>query len=279
MTGASGAIGGAIARRLQAAGYTLHLTSRKKSRLNDLLRQLRRLSSSRVYTYELNLSNLKQGQGVVRDFFKKAKHPYGLICNAGDLGVLGAFLKIDFGAWSGAFEQNFLSQAAMIHAFGQGYTTRRLKNGAIVLLSGAGVGSAIQHTHLSSYGTAKAALTYLAEALAPELASSGLTINAIAPGQVKSGITLQAVRAGAKQAGRYAVFAKACLRNGGVSPDLAAQLVELLLGPAGRKISGRLLSARFDQTSLRKKRGQIIQHPDWFRLRRIDNEMFRPGKP
>jgi NAD(P)-dependent dehydrogenase (short-subunit alcohol dehydrogenase family) len=274
ISGASGAIGSAIARRLASAGYDLHLTSRSLDRLKPLAKELG--SKSRVTLYKLNLSRTEEARRVVQKFFRAAPHPYGLVCNAGDLGVLGAFLDTDFDDWMESLRHNFLGHAAMIHTFGKAFRSKKLAEGSVVLLSGAGLGSALKHTHLSSYGTAKAALTYLTESLAPEFNEMGLTINAVSPGQVKSGLTESAAKAGTARAGAYAQFAQKCMTEGGISPDLTGNLVEFLLSPLARKISGRLLSARFDQETLRSKSEEVSRDADWYRLRRIDYELFQP---
>lgn len=276
LTGASGAIGSAIARHLAAAGFNMHLTSRDPARLKKLVAELSKLKSS-VYTYALDLSDMMQGQEVVKAFFRQAAHPFGMICNAGDLGLLGPFLDSPFEDWAKSLQQNFLGHAAMMHAFGRGFRAAGRKGGSIVILSGAGLGGAIDHANLSSYGTAKAALTYLAEALSLELRELEITINAIAPGQVKSGITEQALRAGVARVGAYAKSAQKCMETGGVSPDLAAELVTFLMGPGARGISGRLLSARFDQKRLQHQTRQVAGHPHLYRLRRIDEELFSPS--
>jgi len=173
--------------------------------------------------------------------------------------------------------ENFMMQAAMIHAFAQCFSKHRLKQGTIITLSGAGLGADTIFDRLSSYSTAKAALTHLVEALAPEFKELGLTINAIAPGQIRSSITQQALDAGAK-AGPYAQSARQCAETGGVSPELAADLVEFLTGPKGRVISGRLLSARFDRPALEKNLKAIANDSNLYRLRRIDNDRFE-AKP
>jgi 3-oxoacyl-[acyl-carrier protein] reductase len=266
-----------MARRLARDGFHLHLTSRSPERLKPLVDDILH-NKGQVTTYALDLQNIQQGQEVVAEFFRLAKQPFGLICNAGDLGLLGPFLDLNFEEWGKSLKQNFLAHAAMIHTFGNEFRAARLRGGSIVVLSGAGLGSAIGHTSLSSYGTAKAALTYLAEALSLELRELDITINAIAPGQVKSGITEQAIRAGAERVGAYAASAQKCKESGGVSPDLAADLTAFLMSPAARGISGRLLSARFDQKRLREETGRVAEDPHLYRLRRIDEELFAGGK-
>jgi hypothetical protein len=60
---------------------------------------------------------------------------------------------------------------------------------------------------------------------------------------------------------------------------LAAQLIEFLMSPAAQSISGRLLSARFDREILQQKTSQISQDSNYFRLRRIDHELYSPNLP
>lgn len=273
ITGASGVLGSSMARHLATAGFNLHLTSRRRNRLQALESELSK-TGSRIFLYELDLLSVEQCERAVDTFFQQSNHPFGMVCNGGDLGVLGTFLEVDFTAWSGSLQHNFVGHAAMIHQFALLYRKQQKTEGAIILMSGAGLGSAVAHTHLSSYGTAKAALTYLAEALAPEFKELNITINAVAPGQIKSGITEQAIRAGVEQAGAYARAAAKCMETGGVSPDLAAKLVEFLMGPQARNISGRLLSARFDQDRIREQTEATSHDPDLFRLRRIDDVLF-----
>lgn len=275
LTGASGVIGSAMARRLAEEGCRLHLASRDSAKLDPLKKELERAGTP-AHAYALHLEDIDQCAGVVDDFFKKAKHPYGLICNAGNLGVVGSFLEVRFEAWSNSLRENFLSHAAMIQRFGRHFKEKGRKTGSVVVLSGAGLGGPMTFANLSSYSTAKAALVHLVEALSLEFTELDIMINAIAPGQVVSGITEQALQAGPERAGAFAENARNCKRTGGVSPDLAARLTAFLMSDQSRGITGRLLSARFDQEVLRKESDRIASDLHRFRLRRIDNTLFAP---
>jgi len=277
ITGASGAIGEAFARRFARLGYTVHLTSREPKRLKALTKELTQ-GGSHVITYRLELANIGACQRVVTQFFKNAKNPAVLICNAGNLGQVEPFQASDFNVWAQRIMENFLGQAAMIHAFVRLFKKRKFSQGTILTLSGAGLGANTSFDRLSSYSTAKAALTHLVEALAPELMNLGITINAMAPGQVVSGITRQALKAG-KKAGAYAQSAQQCLASGGVSPELVCDLAEFLVSPAARTLSGRLLSARFDGPLLKSTAETVAKDPNLFRQRRIDNFLFKVGQP
>jgi NAD(P)-dependent dehydrogenase (short-subunit alcohol dehydrogenase family) len=276
LTGASGVIGGRTALHLAHHGYLLHLTARNIMKLRALKEELA-ARGTHVLTYPLELSNLKQSQRVVHDFFQRAGHPAALVCTAGNIGALGEFRDVDFKSWTKSITENFLSEAAMIQSFAKEFASRRCRNGSIVVLGGAGIGGNNGFANLTSYSTAKAALVHLVEALAPELQSLDITINAIAPGAVFSGITEQMLKAGTKT-GAHIADARKCKETGGVSPELTAQLVHFLLSPEARTITGRLLSARFDSKKIEGNMHDIASNPNIYRLRRIDDELFFPKR-
>jgi NAD(P)-dependent dehydrogenase (short-subunit alcohol dehydrogenase family) len=275
ITGASGVIGSAISRRLARAGYRLHLTARDLAKLTPLLTELQEKYAITPTTYLLDLAQADQTEEVISQYFKNSPSPYGLVCNAGNLGVLGEFAQISTEEWLKGIQENFVAQVRLIHAFVKGIEAKKIPDARIVALSGAGLGGNSTFDHFTSYSTSKAALTHMVEALAPELTKIGLRINAVSPGQVSSGLTETAIRAGTERAGQHALTAQKCKETGGVSPDLAAQLVEYLFSPAAKEITGRLLSARFDREIVQKNAATISKDPNLFRLRRIDDALFQ----
>jgi 3-oxoacyl-[acyl-carrier protein] reductase len=264
VTGASGVIGNALVRRMTRAGYRVHLAGRNRKRLVSLQQGLSVLGAA-APVYLMDLRDLGSCEKAVKDFLRCAENPYALVCNAGHLGPVGPYWKIPIRAWRRSVSENFFSHATMIHAFCQAMAGRK-RPGRVVVLSGAGVGNAGDFSGVTSYSASKAALVHLVEALAPELQTIGITINAVAPGAVLSSMTTQGRRGGKKDPKQF------------VSPDLAAELVDDLMSPASRRISGRLLSARFDRSILREKARAIARDPHWYRLRRVDYELFAPVK-
>jgi meso-butanediol dehydrogenase / (S,S)-butanediol dehydrogenase / diacetyl reductase len=274
MTGATGAIGGAITRRLAKQGYIVHLAGRDVKALEVLLSTLP--AAARGVRQVLDLSDANAAIRVTLAFFRTAVNPFGLVCAAGTLGEVGPYSDISLDAWFQGFTCNFLSHAGMIQTFVKEMKARRAP-GSIINFSGAGLGGATDFSTVSSYSTAKAALIHLTEALAPELASLGLRINSIAPGPVESRMTDQALAAGAK-AGQYAAAAMKVRESGGVSPELAADLAEWLLSDESKSVNGRFLSARFDLPTLKQRTVEIQQDTSLYRLRRIDENLFGAKK-
>jgi len=273
LTGASGAIGMATARRLVQKNYNLHLPIRNQQHLQSLIQNIDR-QKVHVYDYPFELENRELCSKVVNDFFVSASTPFGLICNAGNYGVFGPFVKTNLKEWINAIETNFFSHVTMIHAFCQRVMEKNIQDARIIVLSGAGIGNNDDYSGITSYSTSKAAIIHLVEALASELMPLGIMINAIAPGAVRSGMTDQAFKAGSL-APRYAEAAKACIDNGGVSPDLTAEMIDYLLSDETKYLTGRLLSARFDLPKLRHELQKTIGNTSLYKLRRIDNELFK----
>jgi len=272
LTGASGVIGTAIAKRLARAGYRLHLTSRQPTRLKALATELHQ-SGVPVSLIKLDLAKHATIEKVVHAFFRSAKNPVGVICGAGHMGELGELSQARLSAWLKTVDENFTAQVLLIRAYLLAHKKKRLTRGRIVAFSGAGLGGDGPFSHMSAYGSAKAALTHFVEAISAEVQPLGITVNTIAPGQVLSTITQQVLKAGNK-AGHLQASAQRCIETGGTSPDLAAQLVEFLLTPAADGITGRLISARFDLDSLRNDPSKVNTQPSLYRLRRIDNNLY-----
>ncbi len=278
LTGASGAIGTAMASALAKAGFSLHLTSRQPKKLSALQKSVK-AAGANAFVYALDLKCPQSITAVVKTFMQRSANPFGLICNAGDFGVLGDFSKVSVERWISDFSQNFLSNARLLHAFLDGMKRKKAPEGSVVMLSGAGLGGNSSFAHFSCYSTAKAAVTHLVEALAPELLPSRIRINAISPGQVYSNLTETMIKAGVKRVGELATSAMRCKETGGVPPQLAAQLTEFLMSPDAGEITGRLLSARFDLSALKKQAGRVAKDPNLFKLRRIDDALFSVVKP
>jgi meso-butanediol dehydrogenase/(S,S)-butanediol dehydrogenase/diacetyl reductase len=272
ITGASGVIGSTIARRLAKRGFRLHLASRSPKKLAPL-EALLGYEAPQVATYTLDLASLASCDRALGAFFKKAKQPFGLICVAGGLGTMGPFADVHFKSWVRTLNENFLAHAFLIQSFIKRFRLSGGREGSIVTFSGAGLGSDTSFANVSAYSTAKAALTHLVEALAPEIHDLGLRINAVAPGPVVSRITDEAIDAGAR-AGSFADGARRIKKSGGVSPELTADLVDFMLSHSAREITGRLLSARFDLKTVEAGPDRVARDPALYRLRRIDGELF-----
>ncbi len=276
VTGGGKGIGKAISEKLGASGYHLILVGRDETALHEQSEKIKYSSSVRVQIFKADLSV----SGAAGELFgtiqaKGIPLPLGMVCNAGDYGVLGPLHEVSISDWKRSFDLNFFSIAELI----QQYVILATKSQSqmrrkIILMSGSGLGGAQVWPGISAYACAKSALYRLMEVVHEEIYDKGFDINCVAPGAVKTGITDQAERAGAKSLGRLYDASIKVKSDGGDSPNLAADVVLRLLGSQCEGLSGRLVSAKWDRKFLDNP-SMVTANQDLLRLRRIDNELFR----
>ena len=115
----------------------------------------------------------------------------------------------------------------------------------------------------------------LTENLAPVLAESGVRINAIAPGFVATRMQEAVLEAGPERAGDdYFARTERQVAEGGVPPEAAAQLATFLLSDDAAGVTGKLISAQWDEWRDPGVRRKLADDPDFATLRRIDGEWF-----
>ena len=163
-----------------------------------------------------------------------------LVNNAGLLGPVGPAHETEPDAWLRAVRVNLGGCFLCCRAVLPGMIARG--RGGIVNLSGGGaVGP---RPWFSAYGAAKAGIVRFTETLAAEVAPHGVRVNAVAPGAVPTAMAREAAEALAGTAGSGA--AGDAQERGAGTPERAAELVLYLVSPRSGRLSGRLLSAVWD---------------------------------
>src|SRR5208282_1491936 len=177
----------------------------------------------------------------------------------------------DLGDWAAAIETNLMGTVFSIRAVLPRMLERR--KGVIVNFSG---GGAVQPLpRFSAYGASKAAVVRLTETLAEEVAESGVRINAIAPGAVNSRLLDQVLAAGERAGVSFYAKALEQKAQGGTPPERAAELALFLASAEGKEVSGRLISAVWDDWKSLPGRAGELRSSALFTLRRIDGRQFR----
>jgi NAD(P)-dependent dehydrogenase (short-subunit alcohol dehydrogenase family) len=176
VTGASGALGGAIARGLVAAGAGVGLLARRRQPLEALAQSLGE-SAIVLEADVLEPDELERARATVLDRFG---HVDALVNAAGGnvpAATVGdrSFFELSPTALDEVVRLNFNGTVLPSQVFGAAMTT-----GSIVNVSSMAAHRAL--TRVVGYGAAKAAVENLTRWLAVELAPQGVRVNAVAPG-------------------------------------------------------------------------------------------------
>lgn len=151
-----------------------------------------------------------------------------LIHCAGVRGPFGPFVENKAEAWERTIATNLLGTARIVRAALP--SLQRSEDGRILLFSGGGAFG--PSPNYSAYAASKGAVVSLMEALAVELIDSPVTVNCVAPGFVATDIHKGTPHEGQDDHGAMK-RAVACVRH--------------LLSPAAYGLSGRTVSAQFDE--------------------------------
>jgi 3-oxoacyl-[acyl-carrier protein] reductase len=170
VTGATGGIGGSIARALHARGATVALSGTRRAALDALASGL----GERVRVVEANLSDKEA-----------AMEGLDILVNNAGVTRDNLFLRMKDEEWETVIAVNLTAAFRLSRAAVKGMMRRRY--GRIVNI-GSVVGST-GNPGQGNYAASKAGLIGMTKALAAEVASRNITVNCVAPGFIESPMT------------------------------------------------------------------------------------------
>jgi 3-oxoacyl-[acyl-carrier protein] reductase len=269
VTGSSRGFGLAIALKLVAEGAHVVLTSREGAALDQASAQVlaaRVDAQQRVLAIAGDVSRESDVGRMVQTVTSQFGQIDVLVCNAGVYGPMGAIEDIDWTEWVRAVEINLYGVVLCCRAVVP--LMRRQGHGKIITLSGGGATQPLPR--LSAYAATKAAVVRFSETLAAELAGSGITVNSVAPGALNTRLLDEVLQAGPDRVGA-AFHARAVQQKaeGGTPLETGAELVAFLASDDSDGISGRLLSAVWDDWRSLGAEADRLATTDVFTLRRI----------
>ncbi len=226
VSGASGGIGGAIARALHAQGAVVALSGRREDALALLADEL----GERAYVTPARLDEDGAAQRLVASA-AEAMGGVDILVNTAGLTRDGLALRMKDEDWDQVLNVNLRSAFQMSRACLKGMMKARFGR-IISITSIVGVtGNAGQ----SNYAASKAGLIGMSKSLAQEVATRGITVNCIAPGFIATAMT-EALN----EQRRDAILAGIPSRTMGTAQDIAAAAVYLASNEAGY-ITGQTL--------------------------------------
>ncbi|MDP6507863.1 MAG: 3-oxoacyl-[acyl-carrier-protein] reductase [Chloroflexota bacterium] len=184
VTGASGAIGGAIARALAAAGVRLVLHYNANTVAADELAAEINGSGGEAFTLAADITDANQAAGLVKEATARWDGPDILVNNAG-ITRDGLLARMSDADWDAVLDTNlksvFLCTRAVLRPM------MRARHGRVINISS--VSGIMGNAGQANYSAAKAGLLGFTRAVAREVAPRGITVNAIAPGFIDSPMT------------------------------------------------------------------------------------------
>jgi 3-oxoacyl-[acyl-carrier protein] reductase len=180
VTGATGGIGGAIAKALHAQGATVAISGTKAEKLDSLASEL----GSRVFTLPCDLRDRKAVAKLAEDSDKTLGQTDILVNNAG-ITHDNLFMRMKDEEWDDVIAVNLTSVFVLTRGILRNMMRRRY--GRIVNI--ASISGVLGNPGQPNYAASKAGLVGMTKSLAREVSSRGITANCIAPGFIKTPMT------------------------------------------------------------------------------------------
>ena len=180
VTGASGGIGGAIARALHGQGAAVALAGTRAAALEALAAEL----GGRAHVFTADLSRPDEPERLVRDTEAALGGLDILVNNAGITRDMLAMRMRDED-WQAVLDINLTAGFRLIRASLRGMLRRR--HGRIISISS--VSGVAGNAGQANYAASKAAMIAMSKSIAAEVATRGITVNCIAPGLITTAMT------------------------------------------------------------------------------------------
>ena len=180
VTGATGGIGGSIAKALHAQGATVGVSGRNEEKLKALAAEL----GNNVHVLAADLSNSEAIDSLVKSA-EEAMGQIDILVNNAGLTRDNLSMRMKDEEWQEVLDVNLTAPFKLAKAVQRGMMKRR--HGRIVNISS--VVGTTGNPGQCNYVASKAGMVGWTKAMAAEVASRGITINCVAPGFIATAMT------------------------------------------------------------------------------------------
>lgn len=268
ITGASQGLGFEIARNYANAGASIIMCARNV----DLLAKAREELTSEltagqaIEAIPADVSDPKSVEQLVDEILKRFGRVDILVNNAGIYGPMGPIEAVDWVQWVKTIEINLFGSILMCKAVLP--IMKKQRRGKIIQLSGGGATNPLPN--ISAYAVSKAAVVRFVETLAEEVREFNIDANAIAPGALNTRMLDEVLAAGPEKVGT-AFFDRSIKQkgSGGAGFHQGAALALFLASDASNGITGKLISAMWDDWKHWPEHLVELNSSDVYTLRRI----------
>lgn len=268
VTGGGGGIGQVIVRSLVKAGAIVIAAGLHLENVTGVA-----VGESRISPLAVDVADWQSVQEMVTTTIREFGQVDGLVNVAGIQGAIGLMTENDVIQWARTIQINLIGTFYCCKAVLPFMISRH--QGKIVNFSGGG--ATAPRPNYSAYAASKAAVVRLTETLAEEIKADNIQVNAIAPGAVNTHMLEETLSAGLLAGEKAQAEAKRQLETGGTPPEMAADLIKFLMSDASGKLTGKLISAPYDDWKYwNEVRIAEIMAAPWLTMRRIDEFTIKP---
>ena len=268
ITGANQGLGLEISRKYVNAGASIVMCARNGDLLTRAQKELTigLAPGQFIEVIPTDVSDLQSVERLLKATLQRFGRIDILVNNAGIYGPMGPIEEVDWAQWIRAIEINLFGSILMCRAVLP--AMKGQQKGKIIQLSGGGATNPMPN--FSAYAVSKAAIVRFAETLAEEVRNFNIEVNAIAPGALNSRMLDEVLAAGPEKVGQ-AFFDKSIKQkeSGGAGFDQGAELAVFLASDASNGITGKLISAVWDNWAHWPEHIDELRTSDVYTLRRI----------
>lgn len=265
ITGGSKGLGVHLVRRFWLDGYNLVVVARNQVDIHAVLDELPKRNDQSATPMACDLADTAKVAMLLDSIQTTIPHLDVLVNNAAIQGPIGPLRENDLSAWQQALQINLLAPVALCQ--GLIPLMKRPRGASIINLSGGGATG--PRANFSAYATAKAGLVRFSDTLADELKGDGIRVNCIAPGAMRTAMLQEVLQKGDAAGKREVSLASEVFEKGGASMDRVADLALFLASDASKGISGKLISAVWDNWEQWPQHLDELSQSDVYTLRRI----------
>lgn len=266
ITGASRGLGLHLVGRFWSSGWNVALVSRDCETLSKVVKSLPNRPNQSTMVFSCDFSKASAISRLIGELKTHLPRLDALINNAAIHGPIGPLCGSSMDKWNEAIQVNLLAPVTLCHGLID--LMSRFGGGSIINLSGGGATG--PRANFTAYASSKVALVRFSETLSQEVSSQHIRVNCISPGPMKTALLEEVVTSGVDASGELEFsVAENTLAGGGTSMDKVADLALFLAGKTGAAISGKLISAIWDNWAIWPERSEELKKSDVYTLRRI----------
>ena len=181
VTGASGGIGGAIAKALHGQGAKVVLSGTRVEALEALKAEL----GGNSFIVQANLSDMASVEALPKAAEEAAGAPIDILVNNAGITKDNLFMRMKDEEWDQVIAVNLTAAFRLSRGVLRGMMKKRW--GRIIQITS--VVGETGNPGQGNYAAAKAGLVGMSKSLAAEVASRNITVNCIAPGFIQTAMT------------------------------------------------------------------------------------------